>query len=158
MPDNVNISAASSTATQVATDQLSDGTQVQFVKLLNGVADSSSPVSGSTGYGLEVDGKREPIYTAGANGELQGSTSALQLPSVACRMARLVARSDNVGSVYIGFSTGLTRPDGTTDTTCGIELVAAADTGWIPVDNLNRLYRITDNAGDDLTYMTLATS
>jgi hypothetical protein len=88
-------------------------------------------------------------------GERQGSTSAVQLPNVAGSLVRIVARSDNAGSVYVG-SSGVTKPDGTTDTTSGLELTAGQDTGWMPLTNLNVLYMICDNAGDDLTYMVLA--
>lgn len=87
-------------------------------------------------------------------GELQGSATALQLPNVPCRLAKLKARQDNAGFVYLG-PAGVTKPDGTTDTTTGIELDASEDTGWLLIDNLNRLYRICDNAGDDLTYIVL---
>lgn len=88
------------------------------------------------------------------SGELQGSASALQLPNITCSMVKFKARSDNAGSVYIGVS-GVTLPDGTTDTTTGFELDAGDDSGWIPVSNLNVFYRICDNAGDDLTYWAL---
>ena len=84
-------------------------------------------------------------------GELQGSTSALQLPNIACSRARLKARDDNTGNVYIGVA-GVTVPDGTTDTTTGFCLDAGDDTGWFPCSFLSELYRICDNAGDDLTY------
>lgn len=93
-------------------------------------------------------------YTGVHTGELAGATSATALPDVPCKLARFKARSDNAGSVYLG-GAGVTVPDGTTDTTTGIELDAGDDTGWLPIDNLNRLYRISDNAGDDLTYMVL---
>lgn len=88
-------------------------------------------------------------------GELQGSASALQMPNVKCYMVRFKAESSNAGGVYIGGS-GVTVADGTTDVTTGFALEPGDDTGWIPVDNLNRFYRICDNAGDDLTYMALA--
>jgi hypothetical protein len=91
---------------------------------------------------------------APVTGERQGSTSAVQLPTVAGSLVRIVARSDNAGSVYIGPAT-VTKPDGTTDTTSGLELVAAGDTGWMPLANLNLLYMVCDNAGDDITYMVL---
>jgi len=29
-------------------------------------------------------------------------------------------------------------------------------TPWLPLDNLNRLYMICANAGDDITYLVLA--
>lgn len=96
-----------------------------------------------------------PTYTAPVSGELQGSTSATQGPNVACKMVQFRALASNAGKVYLGGS-GVTIPNGTTDTTSGLELAAGQSTGFIPVDNLNRLYRICDNAGDDLVYLALA--
>lgn len=97
---------------------------------------------------------QQETYTSVLNGELQGSASALQMPNIACKLVKFKARNDNAGNVYIGKS-GVTLPDGTTDTTTGFELDAGEETGWIPVDNLNRFYRICNNAGDDLTYVAL---
>jgi hypothetical protein len=86
-----------------------------------------------------------------ACGELAGSTTALQLPDVECEFAYLKAKSDNAGRVYIG-GAGVTVADGTTDITTGYELEAGDEmTVW--VHNLNELYRICDNAGDDLSYI-----
>ena len=93
-------------------------------------------------------------YTVVKCGELQGSATALQMPNVPCSAVRFKARSDNAGSVYIG-GAGVTKADGTTDLSTGLELIAGDDTGWIPTDNLNRFYRICANAGDDLTYLAL---
>lgn len=87
-------------------------------------------------------------------GELAGSATALQMPDISCQMVRFKAESSNAGGVYIGGS-GVTVADGTTDTTTGFALEAGDETGWIPINNLNRFYRICDNAGDDLTYMAL---
>ena len=89
-----------------------------------------------------------------ASGELQGSASALQMPSVACAMVKFKAVSSNAGNVYIGASS-VTVVDGTTDTTTGFELDAGDETGWMMVNNLDVFYRICDNAGDDLTYICL---
>lgn len=116
------------------------------------------PVSGTvtaTPTGTQV--VEQATYTAPKSGELQGSTSALQLPNIPCKLVKFKARDDNAGNVYIGIS-GVTKPDGTTDTTTGFQLDAGDDSGWIPVDNLNRLYRICDNAGDDLTYLVMVQS
>lgn len=96
----------------------------------------------------------EPYGTV-KSGELQGSATALKLPDVACRLVRFKAAYDNVGRVYLG-GAGVTKKDGTTDVTTGLELNAGDDTGWLPVVNLNVFYRICDNAGDDLTYIALA--
>jgi hypothetical protein len=93
--------------------------------------------------------------TVVASGELQGSATALQMPSVACRYVKFKAVSDNAGNVYIG-GAGVTVVDGTTDTTTGFELAAGEETGWLPASNANLFYRICDNAGDDLTYLAMA--
>lgn len=89
------------------------------------------------------------------SGELAGSATALQMPSVACKMVKFKAVNSNAGNVYIGAS-GVTVVDGTTDATSGFELGAGEETGWLTVSNINVFYRICDNAGDDLTYLTLA--
>ena len=54
--------------------------------------------------------------------------------------------------MYVGFA-GVTKAADTTTTTAGMELAAGQETGWIPVGNLNELYIICDNAGDDILYM-----
>jgi len=90
-------------------------------------------------------------YDSVASGELQGSATALQLPDIPCRAVFFTAIASNAGKVYLG-GPGVTAPDGTTDTTSGIELQAGDMTPFIPISNLNKLYRICENAGDDLTY------
>jgi len=87
-------------------------------------------------------------------GELAGSATALVMPTVTCRMVNFKAVASNAGNVYIG-GAAVTKVDGTTDVTTGLELAAGQETGWLLVDNLNRFYRICDNAGDDLTYLAL---
>lgn len=88
-------------------------------------------------------------------GELQGSATALQLPDITCAIVKFKALASNAGNVYLG-GAGATVPNGTTDITSGLELAPGDDSGWIPIDNLNRFYRICDNAGDDLTYIALS--
>ena len=90
-------------------------------------------------------------YDSVASGELQGSASALQLPDIPCRAVFFTAVASNAGKVYLG-GPGVTAPDGTTDTTSGIELQAGDMTPFIPISNLNKLFRICENAGDDLCY------
>jgi len=94
------------------------------------------------------------IPTSVVSGELAGSATAVQMPDIDCQMVMFKAVGDNAGNVYIGIS-GVTVVDGTTDVTTGWELDASAETGWIPISNMNRLYRICDNAGDDLVYMAV---
>lgn len=88
------------------------------------------------------------------SGELAGSATAVQMPDKSCQAVKFKAEASNVGKVYIG-GAGVTVPDGTTDATSGMELAAGAETGWIPVSNLNAFFRICDNAGDDLEYIAL---
>lgn len=107
---------------------------------------------GSTTY---ADYMREHPYGTIACGEVAGSAVAAQLPDVACNYARIKACLSNVGNVYVG-GAGVTKPDGTTDTTTGLGLAPGEDTGWLPIANLNKLYVICDNATDDLTYLALA--
>jgi hypothetical protein len=121
---------------------------------------SSAPagvfLSRSIPTGLNDIGNVAPTQlTTIACGELAGSATAVQMPSVACRLVKFKAVIGNAGNVYIG-GAGVTKPNGTTDTTTGLELDAGEETGWMPTDNLNRFYRICDNAGDDLTYLALA--
>lgn len=93
-------------------------------------------------------------YQEVRSGELAGAVAAAQLPNVPACLARFRAPDDNAGRVYLG-GAGVTVADGATDTTTGLALSAGDDTGWIPVDNLNRFWRISDNAGDDLVYLVL---
>lgn len=94
-------------------------------------------------------------YTTPTAGEFAPGTSAAQFPNVAAKLVRIKARLANAGNVYIG-PMGVTKADGTTDTTTGLQLLAGDDTGWIPVSNLNKFYGIGDNAGDSVTYLVLA--
>ena len=107
--------------------------------------------------GLDVHGRPTALRTvfgSVASGELAGAVSATQFPDVACRLVSIKAVASNVGKVYVG-GAGVTAPDGTTDATTGYELAAGEELGWLPIDNLNRLYRICDNAGDDLVYFAV---
>lgn len=88
------------------------------------------------------------------NGELAGATSATQMPSVAAKMVKFKAEYDNAGRVYIGAS-GVTKADGSTDITTGLQLSPGEETPWLLVSNINVFYRICDNAGDDLTYIVM---
>jgi hypothetical protein len=94
-------------------------------------------------------------YKVPKSGEIQGSATAAQMPDIPCRAVAFTAINDNAGNVYLGGS-GVTVPDGTTDTTSGLELQAGDMTQFIPCDNLNIFYYICNNAGDDITYLALS--
>ncbi len=89
-------------------------------------------------------------------GELAGSATAVQMPAGKCELVQFKAVLSNAGNVYIGCP-GVTAVNGTTDTTTGYELGPGDSTGWIPCNNLSDFWRISNNAGDDLTYMMVAT-
>lgn len=93
-------------------------------------------------------------YNSIVTGEIQGGTTAAQLPDVPCSRVKFRALASNSGNIYIGGS-GVTIPDGTTDATSGFELDAGQDTGWLDIANLNLLYSISDNNGDDMVYIVL---
>ena len=93
-------------------------------------------------------------YTAVLSGEIQGGTTAAQMPDIPCSKVKLRALGSNSGNVYIGGSS-VTLPDGTSDATSGFELDAGQDTDWLEISNLNLLYMITDNNGDDVSYLAL---
>lgn len=99
---------------------------------------------------------QEPPYAALTlgTGEKAGSASASQFATITTKWAKVKAQYDNAGRVYVGIS-GVTKADGSTDTTTGWQLVAGDETPWFPISNLNVLYLICDNAGDDVTYAYL---
>lgn len=84
-------------------------------------------------------------------GELQGSATALQCPDIPCTLVYISTDAANAGNVYIGGS-GVTKIDGTTDTTTGLQLKPGVIVPFF-VTNLNLLYRIADNSGDDISYV-----
>ena len=94
------------------------------------------------------------VYGNVFNGERAGSTSAVQLPARTCRLVMFVAPNSNASDVYIGGS-GVTVAAGTTTTTAGYELQPGGQTPWIPIRNMNLIYMICDDAGDDLLWMAL---
>ena len=94
------------------------------------------------------------LYKSLVSGELAGSATAVQMPDITCNAVSFAALSSNAGSVYIG-GAGVTVPDGTTDTTSGMELAPGEKMQFIPCRNLNIFYYICDNATDDLVYLAL---
>lgn len=90
-----------------------------------------------------------------AHGEIAGATSAKQLPSVAVSgTVKLKAQVDNSGDVFLGLSSAVTVAAGTEDITSGYQLDAGNEIE-LAVSNLNELWIICDNAGDDLSYMII---
>ena len=93
-------------------------------------------------------------YNKVVSGEIQGSASAAQCPDISCRAVTFKALSDNVGNVYIG-GPGVTIPDGTSDSTSGVEMAPGDWLQFNPTDNISIYYYICDNAGDDMCYLAM---
>ena len=94
------------------------------------------------------------MYHKIVSGELGGTVSAAAMPDIGGLVVMFKAAYDNAGRVYIG-GAGVTKADGTTDVTTGIQLSAGETFGWVPFTTLKNFYYICDNAGDDLTYMIM---
>jgi hypothetical protein len=106
------------------------------------------------------DGKGYPItdpYTITGTGEVAGAATATVLPTLTCKWVKFFGVSDNAAAVYIGITSGVTKPNGSTDTTTGIPVAAGGETDWLPAPNLNLngFYQI-GAVGDDLVYIALA--
>ena len=86
------------------------------------------------------------------SGEVQGGETKAQLPNIPCAMVKIRAVSSNATNVYIG-GENVTIPNGTTDETSGWELDAGQETDWLPIDNLNKLWMITNANADDIVYL-----
>lgn len=89
-------------------------------------------------------------------GEISGSVTPKQLlqadgTGVAGTVFKIKALAANLGKVYVGYSSGVTKTDGTTDSTTGYQL-AAGEEKWCFVDNLSRIWIICDNAGDNIVW------
>ena len=91
------------------------------------------------------------LNTKIVSGELVGVTSATQLPDIACNRVTLKAQAANPSFVYLG-GAGVTKKDGSTDATTGLQL-DAGDEVTLYISNLNLLYRVCDASGDVLTYI-----
>ena len=89
-----------------------------------------------------------------AHGELAGSATAVQMPSIAGKAVQFSTDPDNAGSVFVGLATSMTVGAGTTTTTAGLELKPGVLSPLFLLDgSLDELWRRCDNAGDDMTYM-----
>ncbi|MHA2118164.1 MAG: hypothetical protein ACW98J_04520 [Candidatus Thorarchaeota archaeon] len=106
----------------------------------------------SSEYSLQqLGGEAFPRFEAG---ELAGSVGATQGPDIPCSWVKFKAHDDNAGTVFLG-GVNVTVADGATDTTSGWPLESGEESPWFRVDNVNRIYRICDNAGDDCSYVLL---
>lgn len=88
------------------------------------------------------------------HGEQAGSATAAQMAAQAGRFIYIRALPSNAGNVYVGnVGNTITAAAGTTDATSGY-LLDAGDEISIPLKaNVNEIWYICDNAGDDFSYM-----
>ena len=104
MSDGVQITAGSGTV--VNTDQLADNTHVQYVKLMDGTADSTAKIPGDATYGLDVDVTRVPAvagstYTTPTHTTVSvGVATTVALAANANRLYALFVNDSNV-EIYI---------------------------------------------------------
>jgi hypothetical protein len=104
-------------------------------------------------FGMQEEFNANPFSRVKC-GEIAGSATAVQLPNIpAGGLVTLQAASDNAGKVYLG-GAGVTIPDGTADSTSGVYL-SAGEKMVTNLENLNVLYLICTNAGDDLIYLII---
>ncbi len=149
-PLPASLTATNITALQTALNELSIDLDADTLAAL-AVALANLGVDLSTSDINQLATAIRAPYTLVVCGELAGSVAAAQGPNVACAYVVVKALVSNVGNVYVGVGNTITKPDGATDTTTGIEL-CPGDVHLFEVSNLNLLWRICDNAGDDLTY------
>lgn len=92
-------------------------------------------------------------YNRWGTGSRAGSATAEQLDvNTPCATVLIKAEVANAGNVYIGSSSSVTA-DPTADTvTCGYQLDAGQEVRLF-IGNLNEVYYICDNAGDDFTFL-----
>lgn len=108
----------------------------------------------------QIDGKGFSItdwYTFSAHGEIAGHAStAAAMPAITAKWVKFKADVDNAGNVYIGLA-GVTVSAGSTTTTGGWPLSKGQETDWMPVPggSLANMYYISDNNGDDLSYVVM---
>lgn len=98
-------------------------------------------------------------HTKGFSGEVVASTVAVQFPTalqMTCKRVYLRARSNNgTHSPYIGFTSGVTTADGTTDATTGIELPSGDQPLILDIQHTNQLYYICSSTSAHFTVLIL---
>lgn len=88
-------------------------------------------------------------------GELGGVVVATPLPNVVCKYAKVMAVIGNSGFVYIG-PANVGPAAAASNPNTGFQLGSGDNTGWLPIDNLNRLFYVCTGAGDEAIWMILA--
>jgi len=89
------------------------------------------------------------------SGQIGASTTAAQCSDIDLELVNFKAGEGNTGYVYVGNANVTVKSDGDTNATTGFMLGAGDETGFIPTNNLNNFYLITDDDGTsaDTTYI-----
>ena len=87
-------------------------------------------------------------------GELAGSITPKNFPNIDVEAVKVKAVISNAGNVYVGRG-GVRAVTATDREDVGYELPAGDETPWLFISNLDELFIIGDNAGDDVTYIAL---
>jgi len=152
----VSVADGSDAATGTTTDASTANTVIgRLKKLISLLPTALGSATSANSLPVVIASDQAPPALTLTVGERAGATSATQFASVSAKWVKIKAEYDNAGRVYIGGSS-VTKAAGTTTTTAGWQLVAGDETPWLPISNLNALYLICDNAGDDVTYMVLS--
>ena len=116
---------------------------------IQGVASGTAvPVSGTVTANLGTQ-----TSTGGTNYSVSVGTSSSQLTSQTCNIGvQLEADRGNSGSVYVGFTSGVTA--GGTPSTNGLKLVAGAGL-FIPVANANQIWLMGHSEPINLCFDTI---
>lgn len=91
-------------------------------------------------------------------GEVAGSATAAAFPhDLSGTWVCFKALPSNAGNVYVAQLSGVTKADGTSDTTTGWILAPGDTSPWFHMggQSLTSWYRICDNAGDDVIYAVM---
>lgn len=98
-------------------------------------------------------------HCRGITGEVAAATAATQFPTALqtpCKRVYLRARSNNgTHSPFIGFTSGVTTANGTTDATTGIELAAGDEPLVIDIQHTDQLYYICSSTTAHFTVLIL---
>lgn len=97
----------------------------------------------------------QPAFGNILTGEVVLGSKPVQFPNIPnIALARIVGKSGNGASVYVGASSSVTTTSSGTTTTCGMEVPIGRDTGWIPVTSLG-VFWLNGASGDGVTYMVM---
>lgn len=130
MADNVTLDPGAGGAI-VATDQINSNEHVQYVKLMDGTADSSAKIPGDATNGLDVDVTRLPSGTVAGSSSLPAGTNAI---------GKLAANS----GVDIGDVDVTSMPATAADGAAGLPATTVVISGY---DGTNVQAIVTDSAG-----------